>query len=201
MKRRHRDGGHDEQQHDREHAEREQLLAHPAPARPVVDPAERGVERAPERGGEPHGGSQRRDPGRGRGRLEPPDRAAQRALGGGREQLLEVEQHGALKILGAQHAAGHEQRDERDREDREQQVVGDHRRETREVVLIGLAPEVGHRGAGSTHPGRIIRAASAATPAALPQALRRPAARGSRRPGRRAPRRHARSRGRSTRPR
>ena len=81
----------DEQQHDHEHPEAEQLLAHPGAARQVVDAAERGVERAPERGADPQRGDERR-------RSRPSSRTAaaradaldQRALGRGREDRARV---------------------------------------------------------------------------------------------------------------
>jgi hypothetical protein len=61
-------------------------------------------------------------------------------------RVAEVRQDAALDFLALQYPAGHEQRQERHRQQRQQQVVGDHRGEAGEVVLVGLPEEMLHRG-------------------------------------------------------
>ena len=80
-------------------------------------------------------------PSRCRGFSMPSELAVSVRLGGAGEQLLQVGQHALLQLAAAQHPPGDEQREQRQRQDREQQVVGDHRRQAGEVVVVGLAVE------------------------------------------------------------
>ena len=94
------------------------------------------------RSADPQGGDERDDADGGGGVADLAQRLAQRGLGGGGEELLQVTEDGLLELGRREHLPGHEQRDERDREDREQEVVGDHPGEAGQVVLVGLLPEV-----------------------------------------------------------
>ena len=95
----------EEEQDDDQHPEREQLLAHPGAALAVVDAAERGVERAPERAGEPDGGDHGHDPHRGRGLADASQAVEQGRLRPPREQPLEVLEDRRLDVLGGEDAA------------------------------------------------------------------------------------------------
>ena len=70
------------------------------------------------------------------------ERAGQRVVGGGGEQLAQVGEHALFEAGLAQHAPGDEQREQGQREDRQQHVVGDHARQPREPVVVDLAGEV-----------------------------------------------------------
>ena len=78
----------------------------------------------------------------------------ERALGRGREDRARVGDHRGRELRGVEHAAGDEQRDQRQREDRQQQVVRHHRREAGQTVLVGLAPEGGDGSGGAVHTAR-----------------------------------------------
>ena len=131
----------------------------------VVDAAERGVQRAPERG------ARTRRAARARGcrrssRTPDAARTAARsvdsaALGKSRCRSASTEPASSSR---AQHPAGDEQRHQRDREQRQQQVVGDHRRQAREVVLVGLAPEAARRRRGAAASHREYPRRAVATP-------------------------------------
>ena len=54
----------------------------------------------------------------------------------------------ALDVRALQQLAGDEEQQQREREDGEQQVVGDHRRHPGHVLLVGAPPEGGQRSAG-----------------------------------------------------
>ena len=137
----HDDGRRDQEQGDHQHDQREALLGQPFPALHVVDPAEGRVERAPERGAEPDARDEG-DHAEARGVLadveqEPGDRPVR----GGREEALEVLDRTGLQAVALEHVAAHEQRHEREREERQEQVVGDHPREAGDVVGVALPVE------------------------------------------------------------
>ncbi len=121
--------------------EREALLLEPAAALDVVDPAERGVHRPPERGADPEPRDDRDDADLGRVVPNPHQRVRQRALLGSGEELLQVAQHGRFDVRALQDLAEDEEHQQGEGKDREHQVVGDHRRHSGDVLLISPAPE------------------------------------------------------------
>ena len=165
----------EEEQDDAEHPEPEQLLAHPRAALAVVDRAERRVERAPERAREPDRGDERDDPDGGRGLLDPPQAVLQRRVGRVGNSRRRSATTDASTSSDSRIAPADEQRDEREREHGEQQVVGDHGRVPRQVLLVRLAPEAheraGHRRAlwrPRRRGGRGMRRAACASSGAWP---------------------------------
>ena len=78
-------------------------------------------------------------------------RVAQRRVRRGGEELLEVGEDRALELRAGEHLAGDEQRDQRDREDAQEEVVGDHRGEAGQVVRVGLLPEPVEPGSDPPH--------------------------------------------------
>ena len=129
------------QQDDAEHREGEALLLDPAAALDVVDPAEGGVHRAPEGGADPERAEEGGDPDRGRVVLDPVEDVGQLGLLGVGEEPLQVVEHARLDPLDLQHLAEDEEDEQGEREDRQHQVVGDHRREPGDVLLVGAVPE------------------------------------------------------------
>ena len=135
------DARREEDDDDDQHHQREALLLHPAAALDVVDPAEGGVHRAPERGADPDRADRGDDADRGRAVADPVDDAGQRALLGGGEDALQVAEHARLDVGVLDHLAEDEQDQERERKQRQREVVGDHRREAGDVLAVGALPE------------------------------------------------------------
>ena len=138
---RHRDGGRHEQEDDHEHQHGEALLLDPLAALHVVDAAEGGVERAPERRPEPHARHQRDDAEASRVVPDVEQEAVDGRLGGAREQAAEVDEHTLLEAVALEDIPEDEEREQREREEREQEVVGHHAREPGGVVLVRLPIE------------------------------------------------------------
>ena len=137
----HRHGRHHEQQDDEQHREGEALLLEPPARRTVVDLVEGGVQRAPERGTQPQAGHQRQDAGAGGRAADLVEQRVQRVLSGAGEYLLEILEDAVLHRMAGEDLPGHEQAEQRHRDDREQHVVGDHRRQPRDVGLVCDTPE------------------------------------------------------------
>jgi hypothetical protein len=116
----------------------------------VVDPAEGGIHRPPEGGPDPERAGEGDDPDRGRVVLDPAQDVAEGLLLDVREKALEVGEDAALDPLDLQHLAEDEEHQQREREDREHQVVGDHRREPGDVLGVGALPKSAEPGDGMT---------------------------------------------------
>ena len=67
------------------------------------------------------------------------------------EEPLEVVEHARLDPLDLQHLAEDEEDQQGEGEDRQHQVVGDHRREAGDVLAVGAAPEGAQPGAWMSH--------------------------------------------------
>ena len=78
---------------------------------------------------------------RGRAVADPVDDAGQRVLLSGGEDALEVAQDARLDVGVLDHLAEDEQDQQREREQRQGEVVGDHRREAGDVLAVGALPE------------------------------------------------------------
>ncbi len=59
----------------------------------------------------------------------------------GREDALEVVDHRLLDVAGLEHLPEHEEDQEREGKQGQREVVGDHRRHSRDVLSIGPVPE------------------------------------------------------------
>ena len=106
------------------------------------------------------------------------ERRSQRLLLGRGKQLAEVAEDRRLDVGALQQLAGDEQQQQREREDREHQVVGDHRRHPGDVLLVCAPPEGGDRSVGSLPQRRSTASAQGRRGAAGdPQPERRGAAR------------------------
>ncbi len=141
LDRRHEDAGGDEEEDDAEHREREALLLDPAAALDVVDPAEGGIHRTPEGGADPERADEGGDPDRRRVVLDPVEDVGQRLLLDAGEEALEVADDAGLDPLDLQYLAEDEEHEQGKGEDRQHQVVGDHRREPGDVLGVGALPE------------------------------------------------------------
>ncbi len=124
-----------------EHREGEALLLDPAAAFDVVDAAEGGVHRPPEGGADPERAEEGGDPDRRRVVLDPAEDVDQRLLLHVREEALEVVEHAGLDPVDLQHLAEDEEDQQGEGEDRQHQVVGDHRREAGDVLLVSALPK------------------------------------------------------------
>jgi hypothetical protein len=107
--------------------EGEALLLDPAAAFDVVDAAEGGVHRAPEGGADPERADESRDPDRRRVVLDAVEDVGQGLLLDAGEEPLEVADDAGLDPLYLQHLAEDEEHQQGEGEDRQHQVVGDHR--------------------------------------------------------------------------
>ena len=141
LDRRHRDARRQEDGDDEQHDQREALLLDPAAAFDVVDPAEGGVHRAPEGRSDPEPGDDRDDPDLSRVVADLIEARLQRVLLGRGEELLQVAEHARLDVGALAGSGRDEEQQQGEREDREHQVVGDHRRHPGDVLLVGAAPE------------------------------------------------------------
>ena len=148
LDRRQEDAGGDEEEDDGQHREGEALLLDPAAALDVVDAAEGGVHRAPEGGADPERAEEGGDPDRRRVVLDPVEDVGQRVLLGVGEEPLEVVEDARLDPADLQHLAEDEEDQQGEGEDRQHQVVGDHRREPGDVLAVGALPEGAQPGAG-----------------------------------------------------
>ena len=72
----------------------------------------------------------------------------QRLLLGVREEALEVVEDAGLDPADLQHLAEDEEDQQGEGEDRQHQVVGDHRREPGDVLAVGALPKGAQPGAG-----------------------------------------------------
>ena len=134
--------GGEEQRQPQQHHQREALLRDPAAALDVVDAAEGGVHRPPERGADPERADRGDDADRrravadrGRGRW----RASSCSTAG--KSRWRSTQHVRLDVGGLEDLAEDEEDQQREREQREDEVVGDHPREAGDVLLVGALPE------------------------------------------------------------
>ena len=141
LHRRQEDAGGDEEDDDRQHREGEALLLDPAAALDVVDAAEGGVHRAPEGGADPERADEGGDPDRGRVFLDPVEHVGQGVLLDVGEEALQVVEYAGLDPADLQHLAEDEEHEQGEWEDRQHQVVGDHRREPGDVLAVGALPE------------------------------------------------------------
>ncbi len=148
LHRRHEDAGGDEEQDDDQHREGEALLLDPAAAFDVVDPAEGGVHRSPEGGADPKRAEEGGDPDRRRVVLDPVEDVGQRPLLDVGEEALQIVEDAGLDAADLQHLAEDEEHQQGEGEDRQHQVVGDHRREAGDVLAVGALPEGAQPGAG-----------------------------------------------------
>ena len=147
LDRRQEDARCDEQQDHAEHREGEALLLDPAAVLDVVDAAEGGVHRPPEGGAYPERAEEGGDPDRRRVFLDPFQDVAQRLLLGVREESLQIVEDPRLDPLDLQNLAEDEEDEQREGEDGQHQVVGDHRREAGDVLPVGSLPKGAQPGA------------------------------------------------------
>jgi hypothetical protein len=107
----------------------------------VVDPAEGRVHRPPEGGADPDPADDRSDADGRRVVPDPLDGVLEGlGLDVGKE-ALDVEHHALLDLGAVDDLAEREQDEQREREDREHQVVGDHAGEAGDVLLVGPVPK------------------------------------------------------------
>ena len=126
LERRHDDARGEEQGDNQQHPEREALLLEPAAAPNVVDAAEGGVHRAPERGPDPDGAERRGDPDRRGVGSDAVEGVAQCVELDGGKQPAQVVEDADLDVVALDHAAEDEEHQECEREERQEEVVGDH---------------------------------------------------------------------------
>jgi hypothetical protein len=107
----------------------------------VVDPAEGGVHRAPEGGADPDAADAGGDPDRGRALTNAFDRVGEGVLLDVGKESLQVDDDALLDLVAVDDLPEDEQHEQREREDRQHQVVGDHPGQAGDVLLVRAVPK------------------------------------------------------------